>query len=114
MWQRQMEPQVTRVERPEMATSQLTKGTLSESDREAGRLLLTDGSTSGSGIDVGKGSPRKDEDSRPEGTGRLVNVGEDLGGEAGLGESSESTGSGIDTGETDGEHGNADGGIHKI
>ena len=52
-------------------------------------------------------SGEQDQD-RVEGSARLVDILEALGGEAGFGEGGEDTGSGVDAGESDREDGDAD------
>lgn len=59
-------------------------------------------------------TPSENEENRPEGTARLVDVGEYSGSVASLGESGEDTRSSIDARETDGEDRDADGNVDEV
>lgn len=65
-------------------------------------------------VDVCQGGEKDNEDQRPQGAARLVNIGEDLGGVSSFGESSEGSRTGIDTGETDGQDRDTDGDVDQM
>jgi hypothetical protein len=60
------------------------------------------------------GSPSEDEENRPKGTAGLVDVREDTGSVASLGESGKDTRSSVDAGETNGENRDADGDVNEV
>lgn len=75
---------------------------------------VEDDNTLGINVDVGEATANADDQGGPERTSRAVNVGEDDGGVSLLGHGSQSTGSTVHTGDTDGDNGNENDDVHEV
>lgn len=73
------------------------------SETGQGDKPVEDGSTSSSQVHVGKGTPHENEEDGPERTSSTVNVGEELGSVTLLSKGGKSTGTTVDTRQTNGD-----------